>query len=146
MHRISGRQDIRPYNMPFFIIWYPAGYRYQIALPAGYPVRLYTAKYLADPIMYKVFLIIRQEKICALNIYLVWRFAWCKLFLWIYLTFYQKYSWQPKYPAGYPVSGPYWIPVSGIRLLVYPDMWLAGYPAKTLSGASLFRAGHFRYK
>jgi hypothetical protein len=69
MHRISSWQDIWPYNLPFYIR-YPAGY--QIALPAGYLVRLYTAKCLADPIIYKV---IRQEKICASKIYLVWRFA-----------------------------------------------------------------------
>jgi hypothetical protein len=37
----------------------------------------------------------------------------------IYLIFNQKYSCQAKYPAGYPAFG------------------LAGYPAKTLSGATL---------
>jgi hypothetical protein len=30
-------------------------------------------------------------------------------------VFYQKYSFQAEYPAGYPVSGPYRI--SGIRRL-----------------------------
>jgi hypothetical protein len=40
-----------------------------------------------------------------------------------YFVFYQKYSCQDKYPAGYPVSGLNRIPVP--------------YPAKTVSGASL---------
>jgi hypothetical protein len=44
-----------------------------------------------------------------------------------------------RYPAitGYPVSG-FWIGrISGIRLLDQPDLRPAGYPAKTVSGASL---------
>jgi hypothetical protein len=51
---------------------------------------------------------------------------------------YQKYSCQAKYPSGYTVSGPYRI--SGIRLLDWPDIQPAGYPAKTVSGASLIAA------
>jgi hypothetical protein len=53
----------------------------------------------------------------------------------IHFIFYQKYSCQAKYPAGYPVSGPYQI--SGIRLLDKPDIRPVGYPAKTVSDASL---------
>jgi hypothetical protein len=73
---------------------------------------------LADPIIYLVFLQIRQQK-NGTTIYLVTK---------IYLLFYQKYSCQ--------VSGR----VSGIRLspdIRYPAFGLAGYPAKTVSGASL---------
>jgi hypothetical protein len=57
-----------------------------------------------------------------------------------YFVFYQKYICQDKYPAGYLVSGPNRISgqISGIRLMDKPDIQLAGYPAKTVSGASLY--------
>jgi hypothetical protein len=42
---------------------------------------------------------------------------------------------QEKYPVGYPVSG--LNRISGIRLLNLPDIRPAGYPAKTVSDASL---------
>jgi hypothetical protein len=51
----------------------------------------------------------------------------------IYLIFYQKYSCQAKYPAGYP--GMRHFRISGIR--PYRISELAGYPAETVFGASL---------
>jgi hypothetical protein len=54
--------------------------------------------------------------------------------------FKNEFSCQAKYPAGYPVSGSYRI--SGIRLLDNPDIRLAGYPAKTVSGASLLTSNY----
>jgi hypothetical protein len=49
--------DIRPDNLAFFDIRYPAGY--QIALP---DIHLFSYRYL---IIYLVFLQIRQEKVCT---------------------------------------------------------------------------------
>jgi hypothetical protein len=55
MHRISGRPDIRPENLAFLYIRYPAGY--QIALPdirkAGYRI---SGVCLTDSIIYLTFL------------------------------------------------------------------------------------------
>jgi hypothetical protein len=68
-----------------------------------------------------------------------------KLFSKNYLIFYQNYSCQAKYPGGYPaltgypVSGFLIRLISGIRLFDYPDIRPAGYPAKTVSGASLIQ-------
>jgi hypothetical protein len=45
------------------------------------------------------------------------------LFLLIYLIFYQKYSCEAKYPAGYPVSG-FWIS----RISGRPDIQQKQYP------------------
>jgi hypothetical protein len=45
------------------------------------------------------------------------------------LIFDQKYSCQAKYPAGYPVSGPYWISGFWIsRISGGPDIRQKQYP------------------
>jgi hypothetical protein len=57
-----------------------------------------------------------HKNYCCYKIMLCLMFAKSKIVKAVFiLIFDQKYSCQAKYPAGYPVSGPYWI--SGIRLL-----------------------------
>jgi hypothetical protein len=72
-------------------------------------------------------------------------FAKFYLPVFIYFIFYLKYSCQAKNPARYPEYGPYQLSgrISGIRLLDYPDIRPAGYPAKTektASGASQLKS------
>jgi hypothetical protein len=59
----------------------------------------------------------------------------CFLKIYRYLIFYQKYCYKFKYPAGYPVSGPYRI--SGIRPI--PDIRYPAHTGYPVSGKNSIR-------
>ena len=64
---------------------------------------------------------------------------WCKIF--IEFSYDLPYVWNIRYPAGHLVSGTHRISSrkSGIWFSKLPDIQWARYPAKLLSGPSLFK-------